>query len=105
MTNRWGTTPGPDYRQCAGHIKPVRCRRGASTGSDYCPQHKEQGMKRKALKDMTYDELTSWVCDYFSEPEALEAVELAYMHGRLEGQCKKCQPFGANPHSSGDLFE
>ncbi len=47
-TNKWGCTPGPDYRQCAATTKSgVRCRRGARRGHDTCDQHADQKDARK----------------------------------------------------------
>lgn len=39
-TNRWGTTPGPDFRRCQGDTKKgEQCRRAAEKGRDRCQAH------------------------------------------------------------------
>lgn len=40
-TNRWGCTPGPEYKRCTNTTASgAQCRRGAERGHDTCRQHR-----------------------------------------------------------------
>jgi hypothetical protein len=47
------------------------------------------------IQDMSFNELEAWVCNYFTEPEALQAIERAYNLG-LE-KAKAWHPMNTAP--------